>query len=194
MEDHDEAERDQHVVEDGDGGGRPPHRAPEAEGDVDELEDEAEDRDLDRLPPQLGADRRPHDLGRGLEHRVLAVAARQRLADGLGLGGEVGVGATLVRQADEHLVLRRVVVGLDGGAGGHLVHRLSHLVHVRPALEARDDLGARGELHPVAHPVGRDVGHAGQDEGEADPHEDLGLAQELVVRVLQDLHCRVLRC
>ena len=63
LEEGEEAERDEHVVEDGDGGRRPPHRAPEAEGDVDELEEEAEDRELDGLAPQLRAHHRPHDLG-----------------------------------------------------------------------------------------------------------------------------------
>jgi hypothetical protein len=166
-----------------------PHTAPpKRNGDVDELEEQAEDRELDRLAPQLGPDDRTHDLRRRLHDGIRAVVLLEGLEDGLGARAQVRLVRARVGQADEDLVLGGVVVGLDGRAGRHLVHGRAHAVHFGPVLEARDELRAPGELHAVTDALRRDVGDPAQDEGGAQREQDLRLAEEVVVRVLQELH------
>jgi len=54
----------------------------------------------------------------------------------------------------------------------------------------QDQLRAAGELDAVADAARRDRGDAGQDEQRAQGDEVLRLAQEVEVRIVQDLHGR----
>src|SRR3712207_3887630 len=119
-----EAERDEHVVEDGDDGRRAVGPL-EAEGDVEEDADEREQRDGDGLVAQLRAGDRadrvhPDDLPVGTLGELAAPPeGGQRLPDlrlpGVDLRGLLRglLARRLLRELDEHLVAA-VEGGLDG--------------------------------------------------------------------------------
>src|SRR5207249_2878873 len=108
--------------------------------------------------------------------------------DGLRLSGELGPFALSARQADEYLVLLRVVVRLDHGSPRGLVDDGADAVDLRGVREPEDELRPALELDAVADAVEAHVGQAAEREEDAQGNEDLRLAEKIVMRVLQDLH------
>src|SRR5262249_59983276 len=94
--------------------------------------------------------------------------------------------------AHHHLVLRWVAVGLNDGvlaaARKVLVERLAHLLHRDRPIELLDHDRAARELDTFGNPLGPDRDDAGDDD---DPRQDERVdspAQEVVIRVLENVH------
>ena len=137
---------------------------------------------------QLGAHQRPDDLGRGLGHRVLPrseSASAWRTARAGASRSDSGASCEIRTST---LFSLGVAVGLDHGARRDLPDGIADPVGVRRFLELQHELSPARELDAVAQVARPDPEDTRGDQQRGKGDEVLRLAQEVDVRVLDDLH------
>ena len=137
-----------------------------------------------------------HDVAMALGLYYIHVAIERLL--GVRLEAEALLLALRLREPDEDLVLRRLAVLLHDLLAGQHVERLPDGVVRHPLVELHHDDRAAGEVDAERHAAADEHQQEAADDDDRREHEGVPPpADEIVVRVLEDLHTspwRRLRC
>src|SRR5687768_1498336 len=179
-----EGERDENVVQ-GRGNGADRERETEPEADVDRDCENRRDRRVNSATLQVGADHWADQLT--LDDGGVQAGGLQRLLDlqRLALQAALGFIALDLRQADEHLLFRRIVVLLDHFLAGQRVERAANVGFVGALHQ---DRRATGEVDAERQTARR---HHDGARGDDDERQDNGVpppADEVEIGVREDLH------
>jgi hypothetical protein len=110
---------------------------------------------------------------------------------GLLLERKALLGAGHLGQTNHHLVGTGIAVLLDDLLAGQRRQRAPHGVFGHRLGELDDDQSAAGKVDAQGHALGEDHAHAGQDHHQRQRDGVPPPADEVEVRVVQDLHeCR----